>query len=73
MGKTVDVEVPAEAEIVLEGWLRPDQLIEEGPVSEFPGFYVRYGPGLAVDIGCVTYRADPLFQAIHAHCAEKTV
>jgi 2,5-furandicarboxylate decarboxylase 1 len=62
--KTVDVEVPAEAEIVLEGRLRPDQLIEEGPVSEFPGFYVRYGPGLAVDISCVTHRADAMFQAI---------
>jgi 2,5-furandicarboxylate decarboxylase 1 len=62
--KTVDVEVPAEAEIVLEGFLRPDQLIEEGPVSEFPGFYVRYGPGLAVDIGCVTHRADAIYQAI---------
>jgi 2,5-furandicarboxylate decarboxylase 1 len=45
--KTVDLEVPAETEIVLEGLLRPDELIEEGPVSEFPGFYVRYGPGLA--------------------------
>jgi 2,5-furandicarboxylate decarboxylase 1 len=62
--KTVDVEVPAETEIVLEGVLRPDQLIEEGPVSEFPGFYVRYGPGLAVDIGCVTHRADAIYQAI---------
>jgi 2,5-furandicarboxylate decarboxylase 1 len=62
--KTVDVEVPAEAEIVLEGVLRPDQLIEEGPVSEFSGFYVRYGPGLAVDIGCVTHRADAIYQAI---------
>jgi 2,5-furandicarboxylate decarboxylase 1 len=62
--KTVDVEVPAEAEIVLEGVLQPDQLIEEGPVSEFPGFYVRYGPGLAVDIGCLTHRADAIYQAI---------
>jgi UbiD family decarboxylase len=62
--KTVDLEVPAEAEIVLEGSLRPDELIDEGPVSEFPGFYVRYGPGLAVDIGCATHRADAMFQAI---------
>ncbi len=62
--RTVDVEVPAEAEIVLEGELRPDELIEEGPVSEFPGFYVSYGPGLAVDIGCVTHRADAVYQAI---------
>jgi 2,5-furandicarboxylate decarboxylase 1 len=62
--KTVDLEVPAEAEIVLEGLLRPDVLIEEGPVSEFPGFYVHYGPGLGVDITCVTHRADAIYQAI---------
>jgi UbiD family decarboxylase len=62
--KTVDLEVPAEAEIVLEGELRPDELIEEGPVSEFPGFYVSYGPGIAVDISCVTHRADAIYQAV---------
>jgi 2,5-furandicarboxylate decarboxylase 1 len=62
--KTVDLEVPAEAEIVLEGLLRPNELIEEGPVSEFPGFYVSYGPGIGVDIGCVTMRADAILQAV---------
>jgi 2,5-furandicarboxylate decarboxylase 1 len=62
--KTVDLEVPAEAEIVLEGVLRPNELIEEGPVSEFPGFYVSYGPGIAVDIGCVTTRTDAILQAV---------
>jgi 2,5-furandicarboxylate decarboxylase 1 len=62
--KTVDLEVPAEAEIVLEGVLRPNELIEEGPVSEFPRFYVSYGPGIGVDIGCVTARADAILQTI---------
>jgi len=62
--KTVDLEVPAEAEIVLEGLLRPNVLIEEGPVSEFPGFYVRYGPGLGAEITCVTHRTDAIYQAI---------
>jgi UbiD family decarboxylase len=62
--QTVDLEVPAEAEIVIEGTLRPDELIEEGPVSEFPGFYVSYGPGLAVDVSRMTMRADAIFQTI---------
>jgi 2,5-furandicarboxylate decarboxylase 1 len=62
--RSVDLEVPAEAEIVLEGALRPEVPIEEGPVSEFPGFYVSYGPGIAVDITCVTHRADAVYQAI---------
>ncbi len=62
--RTVELAVPAEAEIVLEGALRPDQPIEEGPVSEFPGFYVRYGPGIGGEIRCVTRRKDAIFQAI---------
>jgi 2,5-furandicarboxylate decarboxylase 1 len=62
--KTVDLEVPAEAEIVLEGVLEPNERIEEGPVSEFPGFYVSYGPGIGVGIGCVTMRADAIYQAV---------
>src|SRR6516164_2165236 len=62
--RSIDLEVPAEAEFVLEGVLRPEEPIEEGPVSEFPGFYVSYGAGIAVDITCVTHRADAVYQAI---------
>jgi 2,5-furandicarboxylate decarboxylase 1 len=62
--KTVDLEVPAHAEIVLEGTLRPNELLEEGPVSEFHGFYVDYGPGIAAEIRCITHRADAIYQAI---------
>lgn len=62
--RTVDVEVPAHAEIVIEGRLRPDELIEEGPVSEFPGFYVNYGPGIGMEATCVTHRADAIYQGI---------
>lgn len=62
--RTVDLEVPAEAEIVLEGTLHPDTPIEEGPVSEFPGFYVYYGPGHAVRINTITHRHDAIYQAI---------
>ena len=62
--RTVELAVPAHAEIVLEGVLHPDRPIEEGPVSEFPGFYVRYGPGMSGEISCVTRRADAIFQAI---------
>lgn len=62
--KTVDLEVPAHAEIVLEGELYPNDLIEEGAVSEFPGFYVYYGPGIGGQIKCVTHRQDAIYQAI---------
>ena len=62
--KTVDLEVPALAEIVLEGELDPADLIDEGPVSEFHGFYVNYGAGIGGTIRCVTHRKDAIYQAI---------
>jgi 2,5-furandicarboxylate decarboxylase 1 len=62
--RTVDLEVPAEAEIVLEGALHPEKRIDEGPVSEFPGFYVNYGPGYAVHIETISHRRDAIYQAI---------
>ncbi|MCP4287324.1 MAG: UbiD family decarboxylase, partial [Gammaproteobacteria bacterium] len=62
--KTVDVEVPADAEIVIEGTMHADDLIEEGPVSEFSGFYVRYGPGTGVSASAITHRKDAIYQAI---------
>lgn len=62
--RTVDLEVPADAEIVLEGELSAEQPVEEGPVSEFHGFYVDYGPGIAGRITAVTHRRNPIFQAI---------
>lgn len=62
--KTVDLEVPAEAEIVIEALLDPTDLIDEGPVSEFPGFYVRYGSGIAAEALAVTHRADAIYQAV---------
>lgn len=62
--KTVDLDVPAEAEIVLEGELDPEELIPEGSVSEFHGFYVDYGPGVGVAIRCITHREKPIYQAV---------
>jgi UbiD family decarboxylase len=61
---SVDIEVPAEAEIVLEGYLHPDHRIEEGPVSEFHGYYELYGAGHGGEIVTVTHRRDPIYQAI---------
>lgn len=62
--RSVGLEVPAEAEIVLEGGVDTNDRIEEGPVSEFPGFYVYYGPGYGVRVTAITHRSDPIYQAI---------
>ncbi|GLS19727.1 hypothetical protein GCM10007874_27440 [Labrys miyagiensis] len=61
---TVPLEVPAGAEIVLEGFIDAGDLVPEGSVSEFHGFYVNYGPGTGGAIGCVTHRRDAVYQAI---------
>lgn len=69
--RTVPLEVPAGAEIVLEGYIDSADLIDEGDVSEFPGFYVNYGPATGGYITCVTHRRDAIYQAIlPAYAAE---
>src|SRR5262249_4905625 len=43
--RSIDVEVPADSELVVEGTLDPSTLLQEGPVSEFHGLYQRYTGG----------------------------
>jgi 2,5-furandicarboxylate decarboxylase 1 len=56
--------VPAHCEIVLEGRLDPNEVVEEGPVSEFHGMYENYGPGMVVTVDRLTMRRDAIYQAI---------
>ncbi|RIX99700.1 UbiD family decarboxylase [Aureimonas flava] len=61
---TVPLEVPAGSEIVLEGSIAANETVAEGPVSEFHGFYVDYGPGTGGVVTCVTHRREAVYQAI---------
>lgn len=63
--KTVDVEVPAEAEVVLEGTISGNELVDEGPVSEFHGLYENYGKSPVFNLQAITHRAKPVFQVIN--------
>jgi len=59
--KTQPLEVPADAELVLEGEVRPAELREEGPFGEFTGHYG--GPRLArstIHITAITHRHKPI-------------
>lgn len=58
---TVDLEVPAEAEIVLEGYVDTADLRREGPFGDHTGFYSLEGLYPAFHITCLTHRADPLY------------
>ncbi|MBI3252635.1 MAG: menaquinone biosynthesis decarboxylase [Candidatus Omnitrophica bacterium] len=59
--KTVDVEVPAEAEIVLEGTVDPDDLRDEGPFGDHTGVYTPVERFPAFHIQCITTRTDPIY------------
>lgn len=63
---TVDLEVPARAEMVLEGYIIPDELEDEGPFGDFMEFYVPVMPNNIFHITAITTRERPILQSIHA-------
>jgi len=62
--RTVDLMVPADAELVLEGTIDAGQPVEEGFVSEYHGMYEDYGPGCLATFSALTRRDDAIFQVI---------
>jgi len=61
--ETVDLEVPADAEIVLEGHIPPHYREDEGPFSEFQDYYVTgTGKNPVVEYQCMTRRRDAIFK-----------
>ncbi|TDA65510.1 MAG: UbiD family decarboxylase [Clostridia bacterium] len=59
--KTVDLEVPANSEIVLEGEILHDVEVEEGPFGEYTGY--RSGPRApraVYRVNCITWRNNPI-------------
>jgi UbiD family decarboxylase len=62
--KTVDLLVPADAELVLEGTIDARQTLEEGFVSEYHGMYEKYGPGFRADFSALSHAKDAIYQVI---------
>jgi 2,5-furandicarboxylate decarboxylase 1 len=63
--KTIDVMVPADAEIVLEGYLDEKGLTEpEGPYGEFLGYYGSVKRNPVFHLTAITKRTDALFQTV---------
>jgi 4-hydroxy-3-polyprenylbenzoate decarboxylase len=60
--RTVDLEVPAEAEIVLEGVVNPDEKRTEGPFGDHTGHYSAMDEFPVFHIKCITHRKDPIYQ-----------
>jgi 4-hydroxy-3-polyprenylbenzoate decarboxylase len=59
--KTVDLEVPANAEIVLEGHVELGEMRTEGPFGDHTGFYSLEGQYPVFHVNCITHRKEPLY------------
>jgi 4-hydroxy-3-polyprenylbenzoate decarboxylase len=59
--ETVDLEVPADAEIILEGYVNLDELRTEGPFGDHTGFYSLEDEYPVFHVTCITHRQDPIY------------
>src|SRR3990172_9113168 len=59
--KTIDLEVPADCEIVLEGELLPNTKKPEGPYVDFQGYYTKVKDNYVIRIKCITHRKGAIF------------
>ncbi|HTS60302.1 MAG TPA: UbiD family decarboxylase [Terriglobales bacterium] len=59
--ETVDLEVPATSEIVLEGHVHLDELRTEGPFGDHTGFYSLEDLYPVFHVQCITHRKDPVY------------
>ena len=59
--ETLGLEVPANAEIVLEGYVNLGELRKEGPFGDHTGFYSLEGEYPVFHVTCVTHRKDPIY------------
>jgi 4-hydroxy-3-polyprenylbenzoate decarboxylase len=62
--KTVDLDVPANAEIVLEGYIEKDELTSEGPFGDHTGFYTAAEPFPVFHVTAITMREDAIYPSI---------
>lgn len=59
--KTIDLEVPANAEIVLEGYVDPNDLRDEGPFGDHTGYYTPKEPFPTFTLTGIMQRQKPIY------------
>ncbi len=59
--KTIDMQVPANAEIVIEGYVDPNEKLLEGPFGDHTGFYSLADWYPAFHVTAITHRKDPIY------------
>ncbi|MCM8782318.1 MAG: UbiD family decarboxylase, partial [Candidatus Omnitrophica bacterium] len=60
---TSDIEVPANSELVIEGYLQPGEMRIEGPFGDHTGFYSAADNYPVFHVTCITHRKDMLYPA----------
>ncbi|MDR3745733.1 MAG: UbiD family decarboxylase [Acidobacteriaceae bacterium] len=61
--ETVDLQVPAHAEYILEGYVNLTELRTEGPFGDHTGFYTMEDEYPVFHLTCITHRKDPIYAA----------
>lgn len=59
--ETIDLEVPANAEFIIEGEVDPEARINEGPFGEFAGYMGEVFEKPVFDVSAITHRSDPIY------------
>lgn len=59
--RTVPLLVPAQAEIVLEGWVHPGETAPEGPFGDHTGYYNAVEEFPVMRVTAISHRRDPLY------------
>jgi 4-hydroxy-3-polyprenylbenzoate decarboxylase len=62
--KTVDLDVPANAEIVLEGYVQTGEEVDEGPFGDHTGYYTAAEPFPVFHLTAITMRRDAIYASI---------
>ena len=59
---TIDVDVPAHAEVVIEGVTLPGERVSDGPYGEYPGTYSESKQAPVIQVTAVTMRKNPIYE-----------
>jgi 2,5-furandicarboxylate decarboxylase 1 len=64
MARTVDVDIPAHGEIVIEGYIDPRDKEEDGTLGESSGYYMAFGKSPTIHVTGLRYRKGALYHAV---------
>jgi len=59
--KTIDLDVPADVDLVLEGYVQPGEMLPEGPFGDHTGFYTAIEKYPVFHLTAITHRRDAVY------------